>query len=157
MKIKLLFIGKENAGYFHDAITDYTHKLKYYISFESIAIPYLKSTKSWSPEELKSKEKDLLLKKIELTDYVVLLDESGIEMTSLRFSEFLARQQNIGTKNVTFIIGGIYGFAPEMYQRANFKLSLSQMTLPHILARLLFLEQLYRACTILKGEPYHHA
>lgn len=157
MKIKLIFIGKDDGGVFHEAITTYCQKLNFYTSLELIAIPYLKNSKSLSIEEIKSKEKTLIFKKIDESDKIVLLDERGKELTSEQFSLFLDKERNIGTKSIAFIIGGAYGFAPELYQRANAILSLSKMTFPHIMARVIFLEQLYRGFSILKGEPYHHS
>ena len=156
MKIKLIFIGKEEKGGVQEAIDFYTRKIKFYTSFESTAISYLKNSKSLSFEEIKIKEQELILKKIEENEKIILLDGKGKELTSEQFSIFLSREMNLGTKNLTFIIGGAYGFAPALYQRANATIALSKMTFPHILARLVFLEQLYRGFSILKGEPYHH-
>lgn len=155
MKIKLLFIGKESADIFQPAVQQYLDKLKFYVSVEVVALPYLKNSKSMSYDEQKGREGELLLKKIEPQDEVVLLDERGKEMTSMAFSKFLQQKMN-GGRNVVFVIGGAYGFSPAVYARANAQLSLSKLTFPHIMTRLIFLEQLYRACTILRGEPYHH-
>jgi len=156
MKIKLLFIGKENLEELQVAAQDYFTKINNYNPFEIEAIPYLKNTKSLSVELQKKQEGELFLKKIALQDVVVLWDERGKECSSLQFSQFIQQRFNSGCKNVLFLIGGAYGFSEELYQRANFTLSMSKMTFPHKLARLLFAEQLYRAFTILKGEPYHH-
>jgi 23S rRNA (pseudouridine1915-N3)-methyltransferase len=156
MKIKLLFIGKENLEELQTASQDYISKINNYNSFEIEAIPYLKNTKSLTIEIQKKQEGELFLKKITSQDIVVLLDERGKECSSLQFSQFIQQRFNSGCKNVLFLIGGAYGFSEEMYQRANYTLSMSKMTFPHKLARLLFVEQLYRAFTILKGEPYHH-
>ena len=156
MKIKLLFIGKENLEELQTPSQDYISKINNYNSFEIEAIPYLKNTKSLSTEVQKKQEGELFLKKITAQDIVVLLDERGKELSSVQFSQFIQQRLNSGCKNVVFLIGGAYGFSEEMYQRANFILSMSKLTFPHKLARLLFTEQLYRACTILKGEPYHH-
>ncbi len=155
MKIKLLYIGKEDAAEVTAAVQNYQNKIKFYIPYEVEAIPYLKNTKL-SVEEQKKQEGQLFLKKLESSDFVVLLDEHGKEMTSVAFSQFLQQQMLRGTKRLVFLIGGAYGFSEEVYQRGNYKISLSQMTFPHILTRLIFAEQLYRAFTILKGEPYHH-
>jgi 23S rRNA (pseudouridine1915-N3)-methyltransferase len=156
MKIKLLFIGKENLEELQTVSQDFISKINNYNSFESEAIPYLKNTKSLSIELQKKQEGELLLKKTGSQDIVVLLDERGQECSSLQFSQFIQQRLNSGCKNLLFLIGGAYGFSEEVYQRANFTLSMSKMTFPHKLARLLFAEQLYRAFTILKGEPYHH-
>lgn len=155
MKIKLLYIGKEDAAEVTAAVQNYQNKIKFYIPYEVESIPYLKNTKL-SVEEQKKQEGQLFLKKLESSDFVVLLDEHGKEMTSVAFSQFLQQQMLRGTKRLVFLIGGAYGFSEEVYQRGNYKISLSQMTFPHILTRLIFAEQLYRAFTILKGEPYHH-
>jgi len=156
VKIKLVFIGKENLEELQAAWQDYISKINNYNPFEIEAIPYLKSTKSLSVEVQKKQEGELFLKKIATQDIVVLLDERGKEYSSLQFSQFIQQRFNSGCKNVLFLIGGAYGFSEELYQRANFTLSMSKMTFPHKLARLLFVEQLYRAFTILKREPYHH-
>ena len=156
MKIKLLFIGKENLEELQTAAQDYISKINNYNSFDIEAIPYIKNTKSLSIELQKKQEGELFLKKISSQDIVVLLDECGKEYRSIQFSQFMQQRLNSGCKNVLFLIGGAYGFSEELYQRANFTLSMSKMTFPHKLARLFFLEQLYRAFTILKGEPYHH-
>jgi 23S rRNA (pseudouridine1915-N3)-methyltransferase len=156
MKIKLLFIGKENLEELQTASQDYISKINNYNLFEIEAISYLKNTKSLPIELQKKQEGDLFLKKITSQDVVVLLDEKGKEVSSLQFSQFIQQRFNSGGKNLLFIIGGAYGFSEELYQRANFTLSMSKMTFPHKLARLFFVEQLYRAFTILKGEPYHH-
>jgi len=157
MKIKLLFIGKENLEELQTASQDYISKINNYNHFEIEAIPYLKNTKSLSTEVQKKLESELLLKKLTAQDVVILLDERGNAYSSLQFSQFLQQRLNSGCKNVTFLIGGAYGFSDEIYQRANFTISMSKMTFPHKLARLLFVEQLYRAFTILKGEQYHHS
>ena len=156
MKIKLLFIGKENLEELHAAQQDYISKINNYNPFEIDAIPYLKNTKSLNIELQKKQEGEQFLKKITPQDIVVLLDERGTAFSSLQFSQFIQQRLNSGCKNVLFLIGGVYGFSEELYQRSNFKLSMSKLTFPHKLARLFFTEQLYRAFTILKGEPYHH-
>jgi 23S rRNA (pseudouridine1915-N3)-methyltransferase len=156
VKIKLLFIGKENLEELQNASQDYISKINNYNSFETEAIPYLKNTKSISQELQKKQEGTLFLKKITSQDVVVLLDECGQIFSSVAFSQFIQQRLNSGCKNVIFLIGGAYGFSEELYNRANFTLSMSKMTFPHKIARLLFVEQLYRAFTILKGEPYHH-
>jgi len=156
MKIKLIWVGRADGDVFDEAIKQYTKKLQFYTVYEPIAIPYLKNTKSLSQEEQKKKEGELILKKIEPGDVVVLLDERGKEYTSEKFAQFIQQQANTGQKALVFVIGGAYGFSPDVYARQNFKIALSQLTFPHIMTRLIFAEQLYRAFTILHGEPYHH-
>ena len=134
----------------------YVKKINHYFSFEQIAIPYLKSSKTLSQEEQKKLEGELILKKISAQDYVVLLDEQGKQFSSVEFSSFIQQQANASAKNMVFVVGEAYGFSSEVYQRKNQAISLSKMTFPHIMTRLIFAEQLYRACTILNHEPYHH-
>ena len=156
MKIKLIWIGRTDGDVFDEAIQQYTKKLRFYTVYEPIAIPYLKSTKALSQDEQKKREGDLILKKIDSGDIVVLLDERGKEFTSEKFAQFIQLQANTGQKALVFVIGGAYGFSEAVYARQNFKIALSQLTFPHIMTRLIFAEQLYRAFTILHGEPYHH-
>jgi 23S rRNA (pseudouridine1915-N3)-methyltransferase len=156
MKITLLTVGKTEDAYLKDGIEKYLKRLKHYIKLEVNDLPELKNTKALSPEQQKSKEAEMLLKKITNTDYVVLLDENGAELTSQQFADYI-NKKNIGSvQNLVFIVGGPYGFDQSIYQRANDKLSLSRMTFSHQMVRLFFTEQLYRAFTIIKGEPYHH-
>jgi len=156
MKIKLLCIGKENLEELQAAAQEYISKINNYISFEIDAIPYLKHTKSLTIELQKKQEGELLLKKMATQDTVVLLDERGREVSSLQFSQFMQQRLNSGYKNLLFVIGGAYGFSEKIYQRADFSISMSKLTFPHKLVRLLFVEQLYRTFTLLKGESYHH-
>lgn len=156
MKITLLTIGKTEEKYLIEGIDIYLKRLKHYIPFRIIEISELKNTKSLSKEQQQSKEAELIFKHIQNTDHVVLLDENGKELSSRNFSVYLNKKMLSGLQNLIFIIGGPFGFSDEIYARANDKLSLSQMTFSHQMIRLFFTEQLYRACTILKGEPYHH-
>jgi 23S rRNA (pseudouridine1915-N3)-methyltransferase len=156
MNIELLCIGKENADAFEEALGQYIKKIKLYNNFDMAVIPYLKNTKSMSFEEQKRKEGELLLKKISPSDCVVLLDERGKEISSVEFANFLQQKMNSGIKKLVFVIGGAYGFSEAVYQRQNAKISLSKLTFPHLMTRLIFTEQLYRAFTILHNEPYHH-
>lgn len=156
MKIKLLYIGKEDAELFQQGIEFYTKKIQFYNPFETIVIPYLKNTKSISVLEQKKKEGDSILKKLDSSDFVILLDENGKEKSSLEFANLIQQSLNQGLKTIIFVIGGAYGFSEELYLRSNLKLSLSKMTFPHLMTRLIFTEQLYRSFTILKNEPYHH-
>lgn len=156
MNIELLCIGKEQADVFEEAIGQYVKKIKLYNNFSITVIPYLKNTKALSFEEQKKKEGELLLKKIESSDTVILLDERGKSLTSVDFSKLIQQKLNCGVKKTLFVIGGAYGFSDEVYRRASALMSLSQLTFPHLMTRLIFVEQLYRAFTILHHEPYHH-
>ena len=156
MKITLLTIGKTNELSFKNAISDYQKRLKFYIPFEIEEIPELKNSKNTPEEVQKQKEGELILKNLTDADEVILLDDKGVEYTSLQFASFLEKKMASGNKRLIFIVGGPYGFSKEMYRRANGKISLSRMTFSHQMVRLVFTEQLYRAMTILKGEPYHH-
>tara|TARA_R110000850_G_scaffold150497_1_gene273139 strand:+ start:34155 stop:34628 length:474 start_codon:yes stop_codon:yes gene_type:complete len=156
MKIKLLAIGKTDNKNLQLFIDDYIKRLGFYISFELQMIPDLKKTRSLTETLQKQKEGELLLKYIDPSDEVILLDENGKSYSSVAFSELLQKKMNSGIKTLVFIIGGPYGFSEEVYSRANGKVSLSAMTFSHQMVRLFFIEQLYRAFTILKNEPYHH-
>lgn len=156
MKITLILNGKTEDDYIQKGFAIYENRLKHYISFETIVIPALKNTKALSMEQQKQKEGELILKYIQSSDRLILLDENGKEYNSVGFSEFIQQQMNSGIKNVVFVVGGPYGFSDEVYKRANGKISLSKMTFSHQMVRLFFVEQVYRAMTILKNEPYHH-
>lgn len=156
MKITLLTIGKTEDRYLNEGIDIYLKRLKHYVTFRILELPELKNTKSLSQEQQKIRESELIVKNIQSTDYVVLLDENGKEFSSRGFSVFLNKKMVGGLQHLVFIVGGPYGFSNEVYSRSNDKISLSQMTFSHQMIRLLFSEQLYRAFTILKGEPYHH-
>ncbi len=156
MKVKLIAIGKTDANYLAEGIDIYVNRLKHYIKFELEVIPDIKSRKNKTTEQQKEEEGKLLLSKFDATDWVVLLDENGKLKTSREMADFLDQKMIQSTKTLTFVIGGPYGFSQEVYQRANQKLSLSKMTFSHQMIRLFFVEQIYRAFTILKGEPYHH-
>ena len=157
MKITLILSGKTDDNYIVKGFTMYEQRLKHYISFESVVISALKNTKALSIEQQKQKEGELILKNILSSDRLILLDENGKEYNSIGFSEFIQQQMNSGIKNVVFAVGGPYGFSEDVYKRANGKISLSKMTFSHQMVRLFFVEQLYRAMTILKNEPYHHS
>jgi len=156
MKITLLTVGKTTNPHLIKLQEEYLNRLKFYIPFEMVVIPELKNTKSMSVSEQVEKEADMILKQIELNDKVVLLDEKGKQFSSVAFSEYIAKKIMSSHKRMIFVIGGPYGFSERIYQRANNKISLSTMTFSHQMIRLIFVEQLYRAMTILKGEPYHH-
>lgn len=156
MTIKLVCIGKTDKKELEDLIDIYSKRLKHYIKFEMEIIPDLKKTKNLDEQQQKSKEGELILSGIQNSDFLVLLDEKGKQFTSVTFSEYIQKRMNTGLKRLIFVIGGPYGFSEEVYKRANSKVSLSKMTFSHQMVRLFFTEQLYRAFTILKNEPYHH-
>lgn len=156
MKITLLVIGKTDAKYFVDAICEYQKRLEYYILFDIQVIPDLKNTKSLTVDQQKEKEGELILKNIQAGDYIVLLDERGKEYSSMQFATYIEKKTHTVSKRLVFIIGGPYGFSQSVYDKANEKLTLSRMTFSHQMIRLIFVEQLYRAMTILNNEPYHH-
>ena len=156
MKIILLTVGKTNELSFKNAISDYQKRLKFYIPFEIEEIPELKNGKNLPEEVQKQKEGELILKNLTDADEVILLDDKGEEYTSIQFASYLEKKMSSGNKRLIFVVGGPYGFSKDIYRRANGKISLSQMTFSHQMVRLIFTEQLYRAMTILRGEPYHH-
>ncbi|MBC8053940.1 MAG: 23S rRNA (pseudouridine(1915)-N(3))-methyltransferase RlmH [Sphingobacteriaceae bacterium] len=156
MKITFLVIGKTEDSYLKEGIEKYVKRLKHYIKFEIIEIPELKNTKNLTEDQQKSKEAELILKNVNNTDYIVLLDEKGLEFSSVQFSGFISKKMLSSVQNLVFIVGGPYGFENNLQTQANDKLSLSKMTFSHQMVRLFFVEQLYRAFSILKGEPYHH-
>jgi 23S rRNA (pseudouridine1915-N3)-methyltransferase len=156
MKITFLTVGKTEDAYLKDGIEKYVKRLKHYTRLEMIDLPELKNTKALTSEQQKSKEAEMILKKIIPTDHVILLDENGMELTSKKFAAYLEKKNISATASLIFIVGGPYGFDETVYQRANDKISLSRMTFSHQMVRLFFTEQLYRAFTIIKGEPYHH-
>ena len=157
MNIRLIVVSKTDIPYVQAGIDEFVGRLKHYCDFELVVIPALKNIGKASPEEVKEKEGQLILKQIEKVDQVVLLDEHGKEYTSVGFSEYLQKQMNAGTRTLAFVIGGAFGFSPAVYAVAQHKISLSQMTFNHQMVRLFFVEQLYRAFTILRHEKYHNA
>lgn len=156
MKIKLIVIGKTDDRNLISLIDNYTKRLKHYIDFELMVIPDLKNRKALSIEQQKVKEGQLILKNVQKSDNVILLDEKGKEFTSNQFATFLQKKMNSGFKQVVFVIGGPYGFSLDVYQRSKEKVALSKMTFSHQMVRLFFVEQIYRGFTILNNEPYHH-
>tara|TARA_B100000929_G_scaffold235581_1_gene192178 strand:- start:1167 stop:1640 length:474 start_codon:yes stop_codon:yes gene_type:complete len=156
MTIKLVCIGKTDKKELEALIGIYSNRLQHYIKFEFEIIPDLKKTKNLDENQQKSKEGELILSGIQNSDFMVLLDENGKQFSSETFSEYIQKRMNTGLKRLIFVIGGPYGFSEEIYKRANAKISLSKMTFSHQMVRLFFSEQLYRAFTILKNEPYHH-
>ena len=155
MKTLLILVGKTADRHFQAGISDYAGRISHYMPFELVTIPELKNTKSLSEDQQKTAEGELILKFLQPSDTVVLLDEHGRELRSIEFARWLEQKRNTA-RRLVFIIGGPYGFSPAVYARANEQLSLSKMTFSHQMIRLVFTEQVYRACTIIKGEPYHH-
>lgn len=156
MKAVLLSIGKTDNPVYTQMIDIYRKRLNRYLSFETEFIPDIKNRKSISENEQKAQEGKLILKRLQPGDHVVLLDDKGRQYTSTDFARFMESKSHSVSKRIVFLIGGPYGFSEEIYKRANEKLSLSKMTFTHQMVRLIFTEQLYRAMTILNGEPYHH-
>lgn len=155
MKTVLILVGKTVNKHFVAGIDDYAERITHYMPFEIVTIPELRNTKNLSEDQQKTAEGDLILRQIQPSDTVVLLDEHGKEFRSVDYARWLSQKQQT-TRRLVFVIGGPYGFSEAVYARANEKLSLSKMTFSHQMVRLIFTEQLYRACTIIKGEPYHH-
>ena len=156
MNIKLIAVGKTDNPALQQLISTYEKRLSYYINFDLQLLPDIKNSKSLSEEQQKIKEGELILSYVEPSHHLILLDEQGKEYTSIAFADELQKKMNTGIKQLTFVIGGPYGFSQAVYQRANSKLSLSKLTFSHQMIRLFFVEQLYRAFTILRNEPYHH-
>jgi len=156
MKITLLQTGKTTDKHVAELVDLYTNRIKKYSAFDIVTLPELKNTKNMPVQEQKSKEATKIIQSLTDDDYVILLDEKGKELRTIEFAGALEKMFFLPKKRIIFIIGGPWGFSEEVYIRADFKLSLSKMTFPHQLVRLLFLEQLYRVFTIIKGEPYHH-
>ena len=156
MKIKLLFIGETQDDFVKIALGKYFDRLKHYVEIEIIELSFKKSNKSLTESQIKLQEAEQALKKISIGDFVVLLDEKGSQLSSKEFSKMIQKYQLSGNKSIVFVIGGAYGFADELYKRANQQLALSKMTFTHQFARVILVEQIYRAYTILKNEPYHH-
>ena len=156
MKIVFLVIGKTDESYLDTGILKYIKRLEHYVPFEMKIIPDIKNRKTLTEEQQKKAEGELILSNINIGDDLVLLDENGKTFSSVAFSKWIEKQMNIGSKRMIFVVGGPYGFSKEVYAKAKFKISLSEMTFSHQMIRLIFVEQLYRAFTIIKGEPYHH-
>lgn len=155
MKVTLLVVGKTTDSHIDALIQEYQKRLTHYLPFALQVIPELKNTKALSLEQQKQAEGDLILKAVTANTDLILLDEHGKEFRSIEFADYLQKRMSSG-RDVVFVVGGPYGFADTVYQRANGKISLSKMTFSHQMVRLFFVEQSYRAMTILRGEPYHH-
>ncbi|MCM1490529.1 MAG: 23S rRNA (pseudouridine(1915)-N(3))-methyltransferase RlmH [Muribaculum sp.] len=156
MEITLITVGKTSTGYIQTGIEEYCKRLKRYVTFSIKCLPDVRNSRSMSESQQKIAEGSVILGELSTSDRVVLLDERGEMLTSRGFSEFLQKGMASGKKRMVFVVGGPYGFSPEVYARADAKLSFSRMTFSHEMIRLFFTEQVYRAMTILKGEPYHH-
>lgn len=156
MKIIFLVIGKTDETYLETGISKYIKRLEHYIPFEMKIIPDIKNRKSLTEDQQKKAEGELILSQINSGDDLILLDENGKTFSSVNFSQWIEKQMNLGNKRIIFVVGGPYGFSNDVYAKAKFKISLSEMTFSHQMIRLIFVEQLYRAFTIIKGEPYHH-
>lgn len=156
MKITLLTVGKTDRDWVKQGLDIYVSRLSHYIPFSITEIPELKKVAALTKEQIKNKEGELILKNIRPADDVILLDERGKEFSSMEFAKILQDKISYVGKDIVFVIGGAYGFSEDVYRRTDSKISLSRMTFSHQMVRAIFTEQLYRAFTIMKGEPYHH-
>ncbi|PSK99228.1 23S rRNA (pseudouridine(1915)-N(3))-methyltransferase RlmH [Cecembia rubra] len=156
MQIKLLAVGKTDQASIQQLVEEYVKRLGFYVKFDLEILPDIKNSKSLSESVQKEKEGEMILKKVQISDELILLDEIGKQFSSVEFSQLLQKKMNSGLRQLIFVIGGPYGFSNAVYQRANGMLSLSKMTFSHQMVRIFFIEQLYRAYTILRNEPYHH-
>ena len=156
MKITLLTVGKTDKDWVRQGLDIYVSRLKHYVPFSITEIPELKNVSALTKEQIKTREGELILKNIRNTDDVILLDERGKEYSSMELARILQDKMTYGGRDIVYVIGGAYGFSDAVYSRANSKLSLSRMTFSHHMVRAIFAEQIYRAFTIMKGEPYHH-
>ncbi len=156
MKITLLLIGSTDKKYIKEGIADYLKRVTFYLPFEMKIIPDIKNNRNLTAAQQKEREGKAILELVASGDTLILLDEIGTELSSTGFAKWIEKRMITGTRQLTFVVGGPYGFSEAVYQRADAKISLSKMTFPHQLVRLIFAEQLYRAMTIIKGEPYHH-
>jgi len=156
MKVTVLVVGKNKEAYINEALREYEKRINKYLPFQIEEISGIKGSKKYAEKEIKEKEGRNILKRLPTEGFVVLLDERGKQMKSGGFANWLQKVMNSGTRNLVFVIGGAYGFCDEVYEKADMTLSLSKMTFSHQIARIVFAEQLYRAFTIIKGEPYHH-
>ena len=156
MRIHVMVIGKTTGKLFQEAISDYQQRLTHYVPFAIEEVPDLKNTKSLTEEQQKEKEADMVFDRLQSGDVLVLLDEKGKEFTSREFSSFLENKMHTVNKRLVLLIGGPYGFSQRIYDAAQGKISLSKMTFSHQMVRLFLIEQIYRAFTIMRGEPYHH-
>ncbi len=156
MKILLLIIGNTDKKYMKEGIDDYVKRLTFYLPFEIKVIPDLKNRSTLSEDLQMEKEGLLILNQVLPGDFLILLDERGTEFTSLEFSKWIEKKMIAGIRQLVFVIGGPYGFSKMVYQRSDFKIAMSQLTFSHQMVRMIFVEQVYRAMTIIRNEPYHH-
>ena len=156
MKITLLTVGKTDKDWVRQGMDIYVSRLKHYIPFSVVEIPELKNVSTMTKDQIKTKEGELILKQVKPADDLILLDERGKEYTSVELAKVIQDKISYTGKDMVYVIGGAYGFSDAVYQRANSKISLSRMTFSHQMVRAIFVEQIYRAFTIMKGEPYHH-
>ncbi|MBQ2240084.1 MAG: 23S rRNA (pseudouridine(1915)-N(3))-methyltransferase RlmH [Alistipes sp.] len=156
MNIELIVVGKTDMKEVEALVAMYTKRLNHYVKFAITTLADVRNTKNLSAAEQKRMEGEAILRLVTDSDHLMLLDEHGLELRSIEFADLLQKRMSAGTKRLVFVIGGPYGFSDAVYQRANSKLSLSKMTFSHQIVRAIFTEQLYRAFTILKNEPYHH-
>ena len=156
MKVKLICIGKTGKKFLEDGENEYMQRVKHYVQIERVEIPDLKNARKLTFEQIKQMEGKEILSKLGSGEQLILLDERGSLLSSVEFANFVQQRFNAGGKALVFVIGGAYGFSPEVYEVAQGKISLSKMTFSHQMIRMIFFEQLYRSMTILKGEPYHH-
>lgn len=156
MNIELIVIGKTDSVQVEQLVEGYSKRVNHYCKFSITTLPDLRSTKSLSAKQQKSAEGEAILRQLTDSDYVVLLDERGVQYRSIEFAQWLQKRMNSGVKRLVLVIGGPYGFSDEVYSRAHSKISLSAMTFSHQIVRAIFAEQIYRAFTILRNEPYHH-
>ena len=157
MKITLLVVGRTTSGYLAKGIEEYSNRISHYVKFDIQYLADVKNSRNLSEAQQKVNEGKLIIGAVDCSDHVVLLDERGAEFNSVSFASYIQKRMLSSTKRLVFVVGGPYGFSQEVYDRADDRLSLSQMTFSHEMVRLIFVEQLYRAFTILRGEPYHHS
>ena len=156
MEVKLVTVGKTDVPWVREGLDLYVSRLRHYVPFTLVEIPQLKNVSAFSQEQIKEKEGELILKQVAPGETVILLDERGRQYRSVEWADWIQRQLSLGGKGLVFVVGGAYGFSQKVYDRANGLVSLSKMTFSHQMVRTVFAEQLYRAFTIIKGEPYHH-
>ena len=156
MEVKLVTVGKTDVPWVKEGLDLYVSRLRHYVPFTLVEIPQLKNVSAFSQEQIKEKEGELILKQVAPGDTVILLDERGRQYRSVEWADWIQRQLSMGGKGLVFVVGGAYGFSQKVYDRSNGLVSLSIMTFSHQMVRTVFAEQLYRAFTIIRGEPYHH-
>jgi 23S rRNA (pseudouridine1915-N3)-methyltransferase len=156
MEVKLVTVGKTDVPWVKEGLDLYVSRLRHYVPFTLVEIPQLKNVSAFSQEQIKEKEGELILKQVAPGDTVILLDERGRQYRSVEWADWIQRQLSMGGKGLVFVVGGAYGFSQKVYDRSNGLVSLSKMTFSHQMVRTVFAEQLYRAFTIIRGEPYHH-